>query len=151
MVADCPANCARFSLCLSNFVFIVSCKMFVTRLLDLTYLLCTFMPLLFLLRIPDMVREMFLAAILVGTQVARLHKRLYVVQWFSLQIVSTALLVVGTWVAVSKDTFLGHLVDATGNSTPFHTLVNKGGDNSATAFIEVSSECVRVSLVWQTN
>ena len=74
MVADCPANCARFSLCLSNFVFIVSCKDIVTRLLDLTYLLCTFMPLLFLLRIPDMVRKIFLVAILVGTQNARLQK-----------------------------------------------------------------------------
>jgi len=76
MVADCPANCARFSLCLSNFVFII---------------------------------------------------------------VSTALLVVGTWVSVSKETFLEHVVNATAQTnytTPFTALVNHDGEKNAKDFIE---------------
>lgn len=77
MVADCPANCARFSLCLSNFVFII---------------------------------------------------------------VSTAMLVVGTWVAASKDTFLKHVINianSTKSPNPFTALaMNKGSDTSESEAIE---------------
>jgi len=77
MVADCPANCARFSLCLSNFVFII---------------------------------------------------------------VATALLVVGTWVAADKESFLGHVINATKSAdapNPFHTLsMNKSESGTATDCIE---------------
>lgn len=75
MVADCPANCARFSLCLSNFVFII---------------------------------------------------------------VATSLLVVGTWVAASKETFLGHVINATKSAdapNPFYTLSTEKS-SSDTACIE---------------